>query len=340
MAANNGGSTLICDYLSRLGVPFTADYANRRVASMPFKTLFGLMKVLDDYGIKSEGYELAGPEDISGLTPPFIAATVGGPVVVTDVGEGEVGYLSDGVAERMPFDEFRNVWCGKVLLSFPAEDACEPDYGAHARLAFFSRAKKWVLAGGLLLIAAYLFVQGGLWRDVSSWFVMAFDLVGLYFTYLLVQKSLKIHSAAADKVCGVLQTGGCDHILEMKASKFFGLFGWSEVGFAYFSVSLLAMLLYPRAMTWLALCNACCLPFTLWSIWYQRFRARHWCTLCVSVQCTLWLLFFSYLAGGWFGGAWPLGWGAVMLGVAYLTVMLGVNALMPLIEKKTDYETD
>ena len=338
--AAKGGSTLICDYLGSLGVPFTRGYANRRAATMPFKTLFGLSKVLEDYGIESEGYELTDPDDLLRLTPPFLAATAGGPLVVTAVDGRNVDYLSEGVTERMSLDEFRRAWCGKVLLSFPAPDACEPDYGAHARFEFFVRAKKWVLAGGAMLLAASLFAAGGLWRSVAAWFVVAFDLVGLYFCYLLVQKSLKIHSGAADRVCGVLQAGGCDHILEMKASKFFGLFGWSEVGFAYFSVSLLVLLIYPGAMPWLALCNVCCLPFTLWSLWYQRFRAHHWCTLCVSVQCTLWLLFFSYTAGGWIQYAWSLRWSGVLLGVAYLTVMLGLNALMPLIENKTDDETD
>ena len=163
--------------------------------------------------------------------------------------------------------------------------------------------------------------------------IAAVDIAGLYFTYLLVQKSLNIHNPAADRVCGVLQAGGCDSILELKASKFFGIFGWSEVGFAYFSVSLLTLLLFPNLLPELALCNLCCLPFTFWSIWYQRFRAHKWCTLCVCVQGSLWLLFFSYCFGGWLRLAFPISLDFVILGVAYLGVMLGLNAIMPLIEK-------
>ena len=94
------------------------------------------------------------------------------------------------------------------------------------------------------------------------------------------------------------------------------------------------MLLLPQMLPWLALCNLCCLPFSFWSIWYQRFKAHKWCTLCVSVQASLWLLFFSYLFGGWLKMAWPLSWNFVALGVAYLGVMLAINAIMPLLEKK------
>ena len=138
----------------------------------------------------------------------------------------------------------------------------------------------------------------------------------------------------------MLQKGGCDSILELKASKFFGIFSWSEVGFTYFSVSLLALLVFPQWICYLALCNACCLPFTFWSIWYQRFKAHKWCTLCVSVQATLWLLFFCYLCGGWFRGAFPLRIEFFVLGVTYVTVLMALNRIMPMFDHSTSNDND
>ncbi|MBD5356781.1 MAG: vitamin K epoxide reductase family protein [Bacteroides sp.] len=326
--------TLITDYLQVLGVPYTEDYAISRVEAMPFKTLFGFSKLLEEYGVPSEGYFLSDKSEITKLTPPFIANTVAGFTIVTDIASDKVTYLSQGVEETVPLDEYQKVWDGNVLLSFPTQDAHEPDYTKHARIDFFQRAKRWVLLGAVILLLGYLFIVNGVWQHLSTILITAIDLGGIYFTYLLVQKSLNIHNAAADKVCGVLQTGGCDSILETKASKFFGLFGWSEVGFAYFSVSLLTLLLLPSMWPWLALCNLCCLPFTFWSIWYQRFRAHKWCTLCVCVQASLWLLFFCYFFGGWLKEALPLSLNFFALGLAYLSVMLGLNAIMPLIENK------
>ena len=87
--------------------------------------------------------------------------------------------------------------------------------------------------------------------------------------------------------------------------------------------------MFPQWIRYLALCNVCCLPFTFWSIWYQRFRAHKWCTLCVSVQATLWLLFFCYLSGGWLKGVFPLRIEFFVLGVTYLTVLLLLNRIMP-----------
>ena len=338
MPSHNKFPLLINDYLEALGVPHTDSYTADRLKAMPFHTLFGLTKLLEEYGVKSEGYRLADKDEISKITPPFLAGTPAGFVIVTGIDGDNISYRTLGVDEKIPADEFKQAWDGVVLLSFPAENAQEPDYRVHARIDFFMRAKKWVLAAACLILFAYLFIANGLYRHLSTIFVAAIDLAGLYFTYLLVQKSLKIHNPAADRVCKVLQDGGCDSILEMKASKFFGLFGWSEVGFAYFSVSLITLLLLPGMMPWLALCNLCCLPFTFWSIWYQKFRAKKWCTLCVCVQASLWLLFSSYLSGGWLRDIWPLSLNFFALGLAYLSVMLGLNAIMPLIENSHDNE--
>ena len=339
MPMPDNSHTLFSDYLEALGVPHTVGYSNSRFADMPFQTLFGMTKLLEEYGIKSEGYLLEDKNEITKITPPFLADTPEGFTIVTDISQNKIDYLTYGVAETMPLEEFKKAWNGYVLLSYPSSDACEPSYAEHSRIEFLMHAKKWILAGSCLILFFYLFFINGIYRHLSTVLICAIDLAGLYFTYLLVQKSLKIQNKTADKVCKVLQEGGCDSILDLKASKFFGLFGWSEVGFAYFSVSLLTMLLLPNMLPWLALCNLCCLPFTFWSIWYQKFRAHKWCTLCVCVQGSLWLLFFCYSGGGWLDHVFPLSSEFFALGIAYLSVMLGLNAIMPLIEKsdKTNY---
>lgn len=329
-------SSLICDYLEALGVPHTSGYSNKRVDDMAFQTFFGLSKLLEEYKIQSEGYLIEDKSEITKLPTPFIAVAGNGEVVVTEVTPLKVSYLSDGQKEITDLGNFTDAWDGRVLLSYPSPDAIEPDYASHARIQFFMRAKRWILLACALFVFVYLFIVNNIYSHFTTILIAAIDLAGVYLTYLLVQKSVKIHNPAADRVCGVLEAGGCDSILEMKASKFFGIFGWSEVGFSYFSVSLAVLLLFPSMIRWLALANLCCLPFTVWSIWYQRFRAHKWCTLCVSVQCSLWLLFFCYFFGGWLKEAWPVQLEFFVLGAVYVGVMLTLNAIMPLIEKNND----
>lgn len=321
--------TIVSDFLTTLKVPFTREYIRQRFETMPFKTLFGVTQLLKEYGVETAGYNISDKKELSKIPTPFIAGTKGGMVIVTGFRSSDITYLTQGVQETMPINDFEESWNGIVLCAKPLPHAKEPDYGKHLRMVFINDSKKvllWVLAACLM---AYLYVTKGLWRYWSVWTLTAIDIFGLWITYMLVQKSLSIKSSVADKVCGVIQEGGCDKILKTNASSFFGIFSWSEVGFTYFGVSLLAMLISPATIHWLALINICCLPYTIWSVTYQKFVAKHWCTLCLCVQLSLWLQFVCYLLGKWTAPVFPLDLGFFTLGATFIFVLLGLNRILP-----------
>ena len=321
--------TLVADFLTALKVPFTKEYTEQRFETMPFKTLFGVTQLLKEYSVDTVGYEIGDKNEFCSIPVPFIAQTEGGLVIVTETSAESVTYLTQGVTETMEYQEFLQSWTGVVLLAEVEPQAKEPDYGQHFRKELIEKSKFYLMLiiGGLL--TAYLIVNGGLWHYWSVWALIAVDSCGLCLTYMLVQKSLRIKNPVADKVCGVLQEGGCDSILKTSASSFFGIFSWSEVGFTYFGVSLLAMLISPSTIHWLALINICCLPFTVWSIWYQKFKAKHWCTLCVCVQLSLWLQFFCYFFGHWQSPIFPLSLGFFALGATFVFILLVLNRILP-----------
>lgn len=321
------------DFLTLLKVPHTEYYTQDLVGKMPFPTLFGLQKLLEKYNIKSEGIKLPDKTDITQLPVPFIASMNHGLVIVKQLLGDNVLYLTQGVEETMPLTEFEKAWDGDAFLAFPEPESREPEYSGHARIQFLMKSRKWVFMVCLVGLLAYFFVTSHTYSNLSAIFLTAVNIFGLYISYLLVQKSANIQSAAADRVCGVIQEGGCDKVLATDASKFFGLFGWAEVGFAYFSVSLAAMLMFPSTIPSLALLNLCCLPFSFWSVWYQKFRAKHWCTLCLSVQGSLWLLFAAYLCGGWIKAAFPVRFDILVLAAAYVAVTLGANAIVEQLSK-------
>ncbi|MDE7466925.1 MAG: vitamin K epoxide reductase family protein [Muribaculaceae bacterium] len=328
-----GDHTLLYDWLKCLGVKHTYNYTDSEFGKMAFHTLFGMKKLLEAYGVASAGLRLDDNAQLEKLPRPLIVQTVKGLVIVTDVTADTVSYLSQSVAETAPRDRFQQAMTGNVMVAFPTDESIEPEYHTHRFTDWANRAKTWVLAFGAVALFAYLFISNGLYAYISTILLTLINLAGIYITYLLVQKSAHIKNKHADAVCSVVEAGGCDDILSMSASKFFGIFGWSEVGFSYFSVSLLCLLVFPQYINYLAAINILCLPFSFWSVWYQRFRAKTWCTLCLCVQAMLWLLFFCYLGGGWIKNIFPLHIEFFVLGITYLTVMLGLNALMPLIDR-------
>lgn len=102
------GSDILNDFLVQLDVPHTHGYTAARYRDMPFKTLFGLSKLLEEYGVENEGMFLADKSELSKLSPPFLAHTGAGLVIVTAIDtEGRnVGYLTQGVTETIPIIVF------------------------------------------------------------------------------------------------------------------------------------------------------------------------------------------------------------------------------------------
>lgn len=324
-------ATIFSRFLNQLDVPHTNFWSDKKFAGMTFKSLYGLSHLLTEYGIRNEGVKFTDKDKIRELTPPFLAQMSNGIfVIVTGINpqSGMIEYESRGEFLRISLDEFIKAWNGIALLAFPNDKSGEPEYGSHHLTEIVANMARYMLALAALSIFAYFFITRGVYASFSTILLTLFNCFGLYFSFLLMQKSLNIHSAASERVCGVLEHGGCDSIMQLSVSRLFGVFSWSEIGFGYFGVSLATLLIFPHMWPYLALCNVCCLPYTFWSIWYQKFRAKHWCTLCVGVQSTLWLLFFCYLGGGFFRYAWPLHIDFFILIATYLFVVLFLNLLV------------
>lgn len=329
-------------FLAELGVPHTAFHSDGQFRNMAFKSLYGLSHLLGAYGVPNRGVRFADKSLIRRLTAPFLAQTDGGIFVIVtriDPARGIVEYDSRGEKMIIALEDFLNGWNGVALLAFPHGGSIEPDYRSHRLTEIVSGMSKYVLAASAAIVLAYFFVSRELYAHFSTVLLTLFNAAGLYFSCLLLQKTLNIHSASSDRVCGVLEDGGCDSIMELDASRLLGVFAWSEIGFAYFGISLAALLLFPDTWPYLALCNLFCLPYTVWSIWYQKFRARHWCTLCVGVQAVQWANFFCYLAGGWLAGALPLRAPFFILLAAYVFATLFINLILGIFKKLPCHET-
>jgi uncharacterized membrane protein len=131
--------------------------------------------------------------------------------------------------------------------------------------------------------------------------LLVMNIVGVYVGYLLVQKQMNIRNSRADKICSIFKKGGCSGVLESAAAKLFGIIGWSEVGLSYFISNILIVTLFPQLLTYHALINVFALPYSFWSVWYQKFRVKQWCTLCLIAQVLLWGVFlvnflFAYIS--------------------------------------------
>lgn len=310
---------------------------------MPFPSLFGLSHLLKAYGFDNEGINVADKTEITSIPTPFLAQTTDGVFVIVkniDSTAGTISYDKLGKDSTSSLTDFEALWNGIALQAWPSATACEPLYAKHHTKEVVTKLSSPLMLLGFLVVGTYLFIRNGVYAHVSTVLLMLLDIIGLALSFMLTQKTLGIHTAAADAVCGVIEKGGCDSITAMPEAKLFGVFAWSEVGFGYFGVSLAVLLLFPSMWGALAVTNLCCLPFSFWSVWFQKFKAKRWCTLCLGVQATLWLLFFCFLGGGWISTAFPLRLSTFILIAAYATAVVTVNVTVRALTNISHNETE
>ena len=329
--------TLFCRYLSSLGIAHTASYSDMRYRTMPFHTLFGLASLLEEYDAACTGLRISDKSRMGSLPLPYLAQYKGEMVIVerydNDPATGEISRITidrDGKRLSLSRERFESGWSGIALFCEKRTDSREPDLAKHRLAEWISAAKTIALFGCLLFLILAVWIRGPLVGNAGAWCALILNIWGIIVSRWLMLKSHAHKSAAADHVCGMMQAHGCDTVLANKASTLFGIVSWGEVGMAYFSVSAFTLIAFPEALRYLALLNACCLPFTIWSVTYQKVVIKSWCTLCLTVQATLWLLFGSYLLAGAWHDLLPLGWSLWLLLAAYIAATLGLNRLSSL----------
>ncbi len=326
------GVTIFSDFLKALGVPHTGTASDAAFRNMSFQTLFGFSRLLNSYNVPTEAVSVPDKSVLTSIPVPFMAQLGSEFVIVTGFKNSNVQYIEFHKRKEESVSTFEQEWSGVALMAYPQSDSKEPNYGKNHLFELAERAKTIVLLLCVLFLATFGIITADVWEHVSTILLMLVNIAGIGVTWLLILKTLKVHSSTGDRICGVLQEHGCDTVLEQKASTFFGLFSWSEVGFTYFSMTTLILILFPQYINYLALINGCCLPFTVWSIWYQKTRIKTWCTLCVTTQTLLWLQFFCFLFGGWWSGAFPLRLPFFLICAAFTGVMLTVNRVMTFIK--------
>lgn len=289
----NIDKNLLSCTLDVLKIKYTKKNADKYFNEHPHKyNMFGLSKMLSYYGVENYGIKIINKnEEIYTLETPFIAHIDDFFIVVEDVLNNNISYYKNNQKQTTPLSDFLSIWTGNALLIKKNEYSIEPDYYKNKKEELIRCSQKKLLFGEIGLISLLGVIQSKLYLNLGLSILLLLNLVGLYIGYMLILKQMKIKSSNADKICSLLGENNCDDILNSPAAKFIGSIGWSEIGFCYFLSNIFIILFFPELLFYLALINVCTLPYTIWSIWYQKFRAKQWCVLCLMTQGILWCIY-------------------------------------------------
>lgn len=282
---------LFTSFLRLLNVRHNKSFSDAYYNKHPYNdSLYGLSSMLQDYGVENMGLRLDDKEQIVALEVPFIAQIATDFVIVSRIASDKVDYIWRGERIRSTLASFFETWTGVVLIAETDENSAEPDYKKYYKEETFSRIRNYTLGITVFVLSLLSFTWSGGYSNWGTTLLLAANLCGMYISLLLVLKQIDVHSEYADKLCSLFNKNGCSNILETAAAKFMGVISWSEVGLSYFTANLFIIIFAPQFMEYLVILNLCALPYSFWSIWYQKFRAKQWCMLCMAVQGVLWLV--------------------------------------------------
>lgn len=331
-------SNIFLSLLEALEVPHTRRYTLRAYEEHPYKyTFYGLKMLCEKYGVAADGVLMKDKAEITRLTVPFVADHAHDHVLVKQLSDEQVKFEIYGTTSFVALEDFKKKWSGRALLFRPDKNSAEPDYAAHRRALWFGRLEQVVLAVSLLVL-----LGAGVWlRTWTTWVdvaILLLALLGAGLSAILLSQQLNVHNAFVEKVCHAFKKSSCNNVLESKAAKVLGRYSWSEIGFSYFVVNFVSLLLWPDSLTMLAYIGVLALPNSLWSIWYQR-RIAQWCPICLLVQGVILLQFGICLAGGLYAPPFHLGLlPAGCLPVAYAMITLVLNKSLPLLTREAELQ--
>lgn len=284
-------------YLELLNIKHTTYYSTKFYNEHPHKyNLFGLSKMLLDYGIKNQGIRLKNKkQDIFSIETPFITHFEGDFALVTRLDQEKIHYIWNGQRISISTDVFIEGWSGVLLLADHSEKGEEPYYSLNKKIEKLKFIKKGLLLLFLSILFIFLYITNKIYNDIGQTLNLLINMLGIYISLTLVLKQSYSQSNYIDKICSIFKKSDCNNILESKAAKLWGVIGWSEIGLGYFVANTLMILLFPELSSYTTIINISILPYTLWSIWYQKIKAKLWCPLCLVIQILLWMIFLCNL---------------------------------------------
>lgn len=286
--------------LSELNVQFTPLYLRQVERDLPYgSSLWAIGQILNRYNVDHTSLCVSDKEQIGRIPCPFVAQASGDCVVVSSVSDYEVKYRTSAGAFTAPLDIFKRAWTGVVMMVKASEGSVEPKQAEHRREERNNRLSAALSFFGIIVFLVGAAVAGRL--SALNTLLCIVYISGTWISVLLLKKQLNINSAAADKICSLLNSSGCTDSYKSDGlnPRLFGIFDLSIAGIAFFGVNLLATLLSQQELaSAVTLTVVLALPLTVWSVAYQWLKRKSWCVLCLLVMGCVWAAFTIMIVGG------------------------------------------
>lgn len=285
-------TNIINDILNYLEVKHTKYYVNKLFDEHPHNDdMYGLKEMLKDYNIDSVGVE-SEDKNLSDIHFPSLFHTNSEFIIGLECVNNYISFIIGGKQMTMNYEDFSRMWDGKALVITSTEDAAEKEYYKHMCIEWMTRVSFLSLLVIPIIIVLFRLLISS--YSTIDYFPIIINIWGCATCFSLIRKQLKKEHKIEDKFCSILNSGGCEAVLSSNDATVLYVFTWSEIGLSYFVANLLILIFANHYISGMVVINIFAMTFGLWSVWYQAFKLKKWCTLCVCAQIAIWILGIYY----------------------------------------------
>lgn len=262
-----------------------------------YPSLSTLSDILSEWKVDNLAVKIS-PQQLKEITYPAIAHLEDGRddyfVLLKKFKNQKVTYWdSENGNITETIELFTSKWQGVTLLIEQSENSGEPDYEKVTRKETFKSIEKWIGFITLGLVVLCGFVISETWKNALLWLILV---LGTTLSTIIMLGEYGIKSPTIKKLCNLSNQTDCDMVLQSSGSKLFNHFSWAEVGFCYFvGISIFTMIIFLikdfSSLNTLTIISIISLPYTIFSVYYQKQIVKKWCTLCLMIQAILVLEF-------------------------------------------------
>lgn len=221
-------------------------------------------------------------------------------LVLAKVDEHQVYVINDkNKYEIIPKDSFLKMWTKNVLIVDTENINYKiPSLKEHFLSKLEIIRKPFLLLSFIFILICLVF-NNGLERNILNYIYLCLYSIGICLATLLLTEQFDKNKILLKKYCtpSSQKNIDCESVLDSKGAYFLGIFSWSDLGFIFFIIHFLIILLFPVefANSIAIIISFPASIYVFYSLYYQKFVIKNWCKLCLWVQATLVALFIISL---------------------------------------------
>ncbi len=327
---------LVKIFLTRTGNSLNSEELKLQLLSHPtYPSLHSVTGVLTHFRIDNVAVDV--PQDqetLEQLPNVFFSLTSRHKYIIVEKRNDHVKVYQEGERKwkKISNEDFIEDWSGIVLATDDEMTVAPKQVGTVAY------KPQWALA--LLFFALFGGLVYFLKPAVPNLLFFIFGLMGLAISILIVGKRMGFKNLAVDKMCSGGEATSCNDVLESPSAKIFNLINLSDLSLVYFTSTAIAwivssLLQIPNSL--LILITILSIPMIGYSVYYQGFVIKKWCTLCLGIVGVL-LLQFSifFLDTSAVFNIQEVGVQSAVLVASFLFSSIVWSVLKPLLEAKAN----